>query len=97
MKPKYKLIYFNWRGRAEVIRWLFAVANVPYEDVRVSEDEWNKLKPSKYNHCTINTLKMGPSLEATTQNLVWENLFETSSVAFFRILNYEDCTSTETL
>ena len=30
----YKLIYFNVRGAAEPIRYLLALANVPYEDVR---------------------------------------------------------------
>lgn len=37
---KYKLIYFDGRGRAEAARWLFALADVPYEDVRYTQEEW---------------------------------------------------------
>ena len=42
----YKLVYFNARGGAEVIRLIFAQAGVTYEDKRVDRDEWAKLKPS---------------------------------------------------
>nr|AAG44695.1 glutathione S-transferase Ia [Onchocerca volvulus] len=42
---KYTLTYFNGRGRAEVIRLLFALANVSYEDNRITRDEWKYLKP----------------------------------------------------
>ncbi|XP_077999241.1 hematopoietic prostaglandin D synthase-like [Glandiceps talaboti] len=48
--PKYKLIYFNARGRAEVIRMIFAVAGVEYEEVRCPyplDNEWFEvLKPT---------------------------------------------------
>lgn len=52
--PKYTLTYFNGRGLAETARWLFAVADQPYEDVRINwvpgeNPEWDKLKPSKNN------------------------------------------------
>ena len=53
--PKYKLIYFNIRARAEPIRWMFAYAGVPFDDYRFQEPservsgkpniEWNILKP----------------------------------------------------
>ncbi|CAJ0960591.1 unnamed protein product, partial [Mesorhabditis belari] len=43
--PHYKLIYFDLRGRAEVSRQLFALAGVPYEDHRVSFEEWPEFKP----------------------------------------------------
>lgn len=36
----YKLTYFNVRGKAEVIRILFAVAGVDYEDVRLDYASW---------------------------------------------------------
>lgn len=43
--PKYKLFYFDSQGRAEVIRFIFAQAGVPYVDVRFSKEEWPELKP----------------------------------------------------
>ena len=48
--PKYTLTYFDLRALAEVPRWVFAVADQPYDDIRVAHDgdraEWLKLKPS---------------------------------------------------
>ena len=52
--PKFTLTYFDGRGLAEVSRWLFAVAEQPFDDVRITDDgdgeEWKKLKPSKLNN-----------------------------------------------
>ena len=42
-----KLVYFNLRGRAEAARFTLAQAGVDYEDVRVTREEWVKLKPGK--------------------------------------------------
>ena len=42
----YKLTYFNARGRAETIRFIFAQAGVDYEDNRVAGEEWVKFKPT---------------------------------------------------
>lgn len=44
--PSYKLIYFNGRGRAEPIRYIFAQAGENYEDVRISGEEFGKMKPT---------------------------------------------------
>jgi len=44
--PKYKLVYFNGRGRAEVSRQIFALAGEDYEDYRMKEGEWPTLKPN---------------------------------------------------
>lgn len=44
--PTYKLYYFNTRGRAELTRWIFAQAGVPYEDIRVEKDKWPEVKPT---------------------------------------------------
>lgn len=41
---KYRLLYFNVRGRAETTRMMFALAGVPYEDVRLTNEEWPALK-----------------------------------------------------
>lgn len=42
----YKLIYFHLKGRGEVTRTLFRLANQPYEDYRLPLDEtWIPLKP----------------------------------------------------
>ena len=43
----YKLIYFNAKGRAELIRLIFAYADVNYDDVRIPRDQWTDMKPSE--------------------------------------------------
>lgn len=42
MATKYKLIYFELKGKAETARLLFDLAGQNYEDVRVGFDEWFK-------------------------------------------------------
>lgn len=44
MAPSYKLIYFNARGKAEHIRFIFAYAGIDYEDERIPQDKWPELK-----------------------------------------------------
>lgn len=45
---QYKLDYFPARGRGEFIRYIFAYADVPYEDNTISFDAWrNGEKQSK--------------------------------------------------
>jgi hypothetical protein len=53
MASKYKLSYFNIRGRGEVVRWLLELSGVPYEDVRIEMQDWPKLKESKSHKSTI--------------------------------------------
>jgi glutathione S-transferase len=43
--PSYKLTYFNARGRAEILRMVFAEAGVEYVDNRIEKDAWAALKP----------------------------------------------------
>nr|QUF59412.1 glutathione S-transferase GSTS8-4 [Brachionus angularis] len=40
----YRLVYFNARGRAEVIRYILAYADQKYEDFRVNESDWQVYK-----------------------------------------------------
>ena len=42
----YKLSYFNVRGRAEIARFMFAEAGVPYEDHRFEFAQWPEEKAS---------------------------------------------------
>ncbi|KFO24966.1 Hematopoietic prostaglandin D synthase [Fukomys damarensis] len=47
--PNYKLMYFNMRGRAEIIRYIFAYLDIKYEDHRIEEADWPEIK-SMQNH-----------------------------------------------
>ncbi|KAF8363751.1 hypothetical protein PRIPAC_90674 [Pristionchus pacificus] len=44
--PSYKLSYFSGRGLGEVSRQLFHISGTPFEDDRVSMEEWPKHKES---------------------------------------------------
>uniref|UniRef100_A0A1I7Z8A1 glutathione transferase n=1 Tax=Steinernema glaseri TaxID=37863 RepID=A0A1I7Z8A1_9BILA len=44
--PKFRLVYFDLEGRAEVSRLMFHDANVNFEDHRITFDEWPQLKSS---------------------------------------------------
>lgn len=43
----YKLYYFPIRNTAEASRMILAYAGVPFEDIRISANEWPKWKASK--------------------------------------------------
>lgn len=43
---QYKLVYFNGRGRAELVRWVFKVAGVEFEDYRFPKGGWAPFKPT---------------------------------------------------
>ncbi|PAV74290.1 hypothetical protein WR25_24830 [Diploscapter pachys] len=44
--PSYKLYYFDGRGLCEASRQLFAFADVPFEDVRLTREKFMELKPT---------------------------------------------------
>jgi hypothetical protein len=43
----YALKYYDLPGRGEPIRLIFALAKVPFDDVRIPLAEWQKWKPCK--------------------------------------------------
>ena len=47
--PTYKLTYFNLKGLAELIRWIFAQAGVEYEDIRITQEQWAEMKSTTPN------------------------------------------------
>jgi len=42
----YKVHYFNARGRAEPIRLVLVAANQKFEDIRIEQADWPKVKPT---------------------------------------------------
>lgn len=47
MDKKYKLVYFNFRGVAEPIRWMLKMKHVEFEEERIDLDYWPKEKHRK--------------------------------------------------
>ncbi|KAK3790057.1 hypothetical protein RRG08_038754 [Elysia crispata] len=45
MAPQVKLVYFDGRGRAELLRLILHQAGVKFEDVRVAFADWPAMKP----------------------------------------------------
>ncbi|KAJ8044171.1 Hematopoietic prostaglandin D synthase [Holothuria leucospilota] len=43
--PSYKLIYFDIKARAEVVRYMMELKGIKYEDHRIQKDTWPELKP----------------------------------------------------
>lgn len=47
--PEYKVWYFNVKALGEPLRFLLSYGGLPFEDIRVTREEWPALKPSKYS------------------------------------------------
>lgn len=43
----YKLTYLNFRGRAELIRFILSQADIKFEDIRLVPEKWTEIRPSK--------------------------------------------------
>merc|ERR1712037_703206 len=46
MAPKVQLLYFDGRGRGEIIRMILGYGGVEFEDKRVKMEEWPQVKPT---------------------------------------------------
>jgi len=80
---KIRVVYFDGRGRAEGLRWLLTFAKVPFEDVRLSFEEWGKNKDQSPTQqlplfeCTNKegkTQKMVQSFAIARAIACWNNL-----------------------
>jgi len=69
MSETYKLTYFNIRGVAEPIRMMFAVAGVPYEDVRVKQEDWPEMK-KKFTYGQVPVLQVGEDRTLAQSNAI---------------------------
>ena len=47
MALKYKLIASDNRGKEETTRLIFTVAGIPFEDVKLDEEEWSNMMPGE--------------------------------------------------
>lgn len=57
-KPEFKLTFFNARGNAEMSRMILAYSGVPFEDQRVTFEEFRQMKKGTFYHskqhfCTV--------------------------------------------
>lgn len=84
----YKLVYFDLKGRAEVIRLLFALSEENYEDIRISFEEWPNLKP------TLPFLQ-APILEIKNQTGENEIIAQSSSILRYLAYKFELAGRTE--
>ncbi|CAF0917974.1 unnamed protein product [Brachionus calyciflorus] len=71
---KYKLYYFNVKGRAELIRLIFALSGQDFEDVRFQMDQWSEYKKNT-------PLGQVPYLEMVEDNGKVFKLGQTLSIA----------------
>ena len=46
MAPKVQLMYFDIRARAEIVRIMLNYGGIEFEDKRIQNADWPKVKPS---------------------------------------------------
>ncbi|KAK3103108.1 hypothetical protein FSP39_016515 [Pinctada imbricata] len=101
MSKKDKLIYFNGRGRAEVIRLVYAAAGVEYEDKRVQGEEWSKLKDrlrkqKQYDWKDSNLALFGSDTEkqvkkeSAQSEPAWKGAGQQVGLQIWRIVTYKE-------
>lgn len=40
-----KLTYLNYRGRAELIRFILSQAGIKFDDIRLAPEKWSEIRP----------------------------------------------------
>ena len=40
----FKLTYLNYRGRAELIRFILSQAGIKFDDIRLAPEKWNEIR-----------------------------------------------------
>ena len=83
---KIKLTYFNLRGRAEPSRLILAYAGVDFDDCRVTSEEWQKLKPSKFLR-NLNLFSLVVKFTATFKEVYFSYIY----VWFISYLKWSNC------
>lgn len=73
---EYKLFYFDLRGRAEIIRLLFATAGKKYEDIRFAREKWPEYKPkAPFGQCPYIEITEGSNTLVLAQSIAISNFF----------------------
>jgi len=84
-----KLVYFDVRGRAELIRLVLSLSGQTFEDVRCSREDWPKYKPDapfgQGPYADINGQKYGQSAALATYFARENNLYGKSNLDALRI------------
>ena len=47
MATSFKLTYLNYRGRAELIRFILSQAGIEFKDIRLAPEKWDEIRPSE--------------------------------------------------